>query len=152
MNNLKLDADILTQIRHLSKCLRLDFDDKLTKHGLTCGQGRVLFYINGQKLENKEVHQSDIEKIFLLSKSTVSELVTRMIKNGLIERIRNKTCCSLIPTDKGKSIVDDILASRIKVIDKLFKGFNKEEIDNVMNYLERMTKNVEKEEVVCGKR
>ena len=140
------------QIRHLNKCLRKDFDDKLAKHGLTCTQGRVLFYINRNKNEGIEMHQSDIEKCFQLSKSSVSELVTRMIKNELLEKVRVKSCFSLMPTEKGKSIVDEILSSRTEVVEKLFDGFDQKEIDNVMQYIKRMTSNVEKEECVCGKR
>ena len=152
MNNLKLDTDILMEIRHLNKCLRKDFDDKLAKHGLTGTQGRVLFYVNRNKEEGKEIHQSDLEKCFQLSKSSVSELLGRMIKNDLIEKIRVKACYSLIPTEKGKSIVDEILSSRTEVVEKLFKGFNQEEIDNVMEYMKRMIDNVKEEECVCGKR
>ena len=152
MNNLKLDTDILMEIRHLSKCLRKDFDDKLAKHGLTCTQGRVLFYINRCKDEGKEIHQSDLERCFQLSKSSVSELLSRMIKNELIEKVRIKSFYSLIPSDKGKSIVDEIFSSRTEVIEKLFKGFNQEEINNVTKYMKRMIDNVKEEECVCGKR
>ena len=152
MNNLKLDTDILMEIKHLSKCLRKDFDDKLAKHGLTCTQGRVLFYINRCKDEGKEIHQSDLEKCFQLSKSSVSELLSRMIKNELIEKVRIKSCYSLIPSDKGKSIVDEIFSSRTEVIEKLFRGFNQEEINNITEYMKRMIDNVKEEEVVCGKR
>lgn len=146
MNNLKLDTDILMEVRHLSKCLRKDFDDKLAKHGLTCTQGRVLFYINGCQLEGKELHQSDLERCFQLSKSSVSELLSRMIKNELIEKVRIKSCYSLIPSEKGKSIVDEIHSSRTKVIQKLFAGFSQDEINNVMEYMKRMISNVREEE------
>lgn len=153
MNNLKLDTDILMQIRHLGKCLRKDFDNKLAKHGLTCTQGRVLFYINGCYSEGKELHQSDLEAQFHLTKSSISELLSRMIKNNLINKVRIKNCYSLIPTECGSSIVNEILSGRRQVIEKLFTGFNQEEINKVTEYLERMINNVEKEEEsICGKK
>ena len=151
MNNVKLDTDILSQIRHLGKCLRKDFDNKLAKYGLTGTQGRVLFYINCSHKQGKEIYQSDLETSHHLTKSSVSELLSRMIKNNLISKVKVKSRYSLIPTEKGKSSVDDILSERTEVIDKLFKGFTKEEIDMVSSLTQRMIENIEQEEKYAEK-
>ena len=146
MQDVKFDSDILMQIRHLGKCLRKDFDNKLSKYGLTATQGRVLFYINCSYKQGKEVHQSDLEASHHLTKSSVSELLSRMIKNDLINKVKVNSRYSLIPTDKGKSIVDDILSERTEVIAKLFKGFTNDEVEMVSVLTKRMIENMEQEE------
>lgn len=146
MENFSLDSDIIMQIKHLSKCLKKDLDERLASYGLTSQQGRILFCINKCYQMNEEIHQSDIENMFQLSKSTVSEMITRMSANGLIDRVVAKPYFALVPTEKGKSIIDEIHDSKKEVIDKLFKNFTKEDIDKVTNYIMKMTQNIEKEE------
>ena len=53
--------------------------------GLTTMQNRVLHYILAKSLENP-VYQKDIEKEFKVSKSTVTEILQLMEKNGFIIR------------------------------------------------------------------
>lgn len=152
MENFSLESDILLEIKHLNKCLRKDFDNRLENHGLTSQQGRILFCINYCFINKKEVHQNDIEAHFNLSKSSVSEIISRMVTNGLIEKVLAKPYYSLIPTEKGQSIVNEIHESKKLVIDKLFKGFNKEEVENITTYIKKMTDNIEEEVEICGRK
>jgi len=145
MRNFVLDSDILLQIKHLSKCLKQDFDLRLESYGLTGQQGRILFCINYFFDENKSLHQSDIEEIFHLSKSSVSEMVTRIESNGLIKRELDKPYFKLVPTEKGRSIVEQIKKGKNETIEKLFYGFKKREIENVKKYVTRMIKNIDME-------
>ena len=141
------------QIKHLSKCLKRDFDERLESYGLTGHQGRILFCINKCYEDKRDVHQSDIEECFHLSKSSVSEMVSRMVSNDLIKRDGTRQCYSLIPTEKGKSIVNEIHESRKEVVEKLFSGFNEQDISNITKYIQIMISNIEKEEVdLCGKK
>ena len=57
--------------------------------GLTTMQNRVLHYILARTLENP-VYQKDIEKEFKVSKSTVTEILQLMEKNGFIIRKSSK--------------------------------------------------------------
>ena len=141
------------QIKHLSKCLKRDFDERLESYGLTGHQGRILFCINKCYEDKRDVHQSDIEECFHLSKSSVSEMVSRMVSNDLIKRDGTRQCYSLIPTEKGKSIVNEIHESRKEVVEKLFNGFNEQDISNITKYIQIMISNIEKEEVdLCGRK
>ena len=149
MENCKFESDIILQIRHLSKCLRKDFDERVAAFGLTAQQGRILFCITRNYLEKIDIHQSDIERNFQLSKSSTSEILSRMISNQLIEKVMVNRHYILAPTEKGKSIVNDIHESKKGVIRKLFSGFTEEEINNITNYIKKMTENIEKEESEC---
>ena len=153
MENFSLDSDIIMQIKHLSKCLKKDFDERLESYGLTGHQGRILFCINKSFEQKRDFHQVDIEECFHLSKSSVSEMVSRMVANDLIKREGTRQCYTLIPTDKGKSIVNEIHESRKEVMEKLFNGFTKEDISNATKYIQIMISNIEKEENdLCGRK
>ena len=146
MENRPLELDIIYYIKSLNRLLTKDFDKRLSEFNLTSQQGRILFYIFRNNLINKEVHQVDIEKQFHLSKSTVSGLVKRMEKNGLINRIQSHPYYSLTLTDKSRGIIDNIHNNRIKIVDKLSQGLTQEQQKEITNALEIMIKNMEKEE------
>ena len=146
MKNKGPELDIIYYIKVLNKLMTADFDKRLNEHGLTCQQGRVLFYINHRVKEGYEIHQNDLEQRFNLSKSTVSGLVKRMEKNGLIIKNNNPPYRSLLPSDKGKAIVDQVHGNRIKVLEKLMDGINKEKQQEMNKLLKQMIENMEKEE------
>ena len=116
MKNKGPELDIIYYIKVLNKLMTADFTKRLNEHGLTCQQGRVLFYINHRVKDGFEVHQNDLEERFNLSKSTVSGLVKRMEKNELIIKINNHKYCSLLPSEKGKAIVNQVHGNIIKVL------------------------------------
>ncbi len=146
MEKPQFERDIIYYIKRINKLLTIDFDKRVNKHGLTCQQARVLFYINQMYKQGNPVRQVDIENRFNLSKSTVSELIKRMEKNDLITKVKDKSRYVLLPTKHGTSIVDDIHQSHNKVIDKLYEGVNKEKQSELNNILEKMIENMEKEE------
>lgn len=152
MRKLVLDSDILLQLKHLNKCLKQDFDERLEKFGLTSHQGRILFCVNYFFEEGKNIHQSDLEEIFHLSKSSVSEMVSRMVASGLLSRELDKPYFKLVPTEKGLSAIDQINVGKQETINELFKGFKKKEIELAKKFVHRMILNVDKEEELCGKK
>ena len=149
MENCKFENDIILQIRHLSKCLKRDFDERVASFGLTAQQGRILFCICRNFEENNEVHQSHIEHYFQLSKSSVSEILSRMISNQLIGKVKVNNKYVIVPTQKAQLIVNKIHESKKLVIRKLFEGFTEEEIKNITQYINQMTENIEKEGSKC---
>ena len=120
--------DIIYLIRHLSKLIQIDFDDRIAKFDLTGQQARLLFYINRRTNdENNEVHQNDIERDFQLAKSSVNGLISRLVKKEFINK-ENKGKYSIITiTEKGKSVIEQLKEGRKDTIDRLFKGFSEEE-------------------------
>ena len=134
--------DTVYLIRYLHKLISQDFDKRLSEYGLTCQQGRILFYIEKISKE-KDVHQNDIENEFHLSKSTVSGLVKRMEKKGIIQIIKKPPYVNIIPTEEGSNIVSKMRKNKDIAIDELFKDVNKEDKDNVINTLNKMIENME---------
>ena len=135
--------DIIYSIRVLNKYLSQDFDNRLAEYGLTGHMGRILFFINGRtNIDQQEVIQSDIEKEFKLSKSTVSGMVARLEKRELISKEKRKCSYILKPTDKGVDIIKHIKDQRSKTLDVMFKGMNQEEINSVTEHVKKILDNL----------
>ena len=137
------NRDILFYIKTLDKQISEDFNMRLSKHGLTAQQGRILFYVIFRS--DDEIHQTDIEKHFNLSKSTVSGLVKRLIKNQFLEKKDEGRYPILKPTSKGMKVRDDICNSRELTIQKLFKGLNETKQKELEESLKILIRNMEEE-------
>ena len=83
----KNEYDILFLLRYLNKCLQQDLDDKLKNYDLTSTQGRVVFFIAYMEENKKQVTPTDLINRFSLSKSTVSELIDRLVAKNLVQKM-----------------------------------------------------------------
>lgn len=143
MTKVNPQIDLIYLIKSIDKELAKDFDKRLEEHELTNQQGRLLFYINRiVNIENGVIHQNDIEKMFKLSKSTVSGLVDRLEAKELIKRTSAHPYVEIVPTHKGESIVDSIFETRLVVIDKLLTNFSDDERNDVQKLLLKMYENI----------
>ena len=138
------NTDIIYLIKNLNKLLQNDFNSRLEQYGLTCHQGRVLFYLNKKvNIEHKVVHQNDIEKDFNLTKSSVSGLVKRMVANGLIDKKIAHPYAELTPSEKAVSIVDTVFNEKTVTVDKLMKGLSKKQVKILNETIQQMISNLE---------
>lgn len=139
--------DIIYLIKCLDKELAKDFDRRLAEFGLTGQQGRLLFFIYCQTHhEGNIVHQNDVEKTFLLSKSTVSGLVDRLVKKELIERVIESPYVSLVVTQKGTDIVESIRKNKNQTIKKLTQNLSDEEVQRMIQNIKLLINNIKEEE------
>lgn len=143
MANFNCKEDIIYLIRHLSKLLQLDFEDRVAQAGLTASQARTLFFINRCRLDEIEVHQKDIESHFSLAKSTVNGLVNRLEKNGFIIKKNVKKYVVISITDVGIDAIEKIKQGRVDTINKMFDGYSEEEQQRVIKNLNIMIDNFE---------
>lgn len=142
MENL-INEELLIAIKQITKKFRENVDKHLEKFGLTGQQGRILFFIKRNIEQGTNIRQVDIEKRFYLSKSTVSGLIQRMIKNELIIKRKIKTKICLIPTLKGDNVIEEIKKARLKSMEKLLTGFNEKEKETMFNQIKQIQRNIE---------
>lgn len=142
MVNPERTTDIIYLIKYLEKLIDADLDNRLELYGLTGQQGRVLFYIH-RKTENEhlEIHQNDIENEYHLSKSTVSGLVKRMEKKGIISIEKQHPYAILRTTDKAKDILCHLRKHRDEAVNQLLKGIDNK--DELLKKLLTMINNME---------
>ena len=143
MEKIDLRKDIIYLVRHLSKLLKADFDERVSKLGLTGEQARILFFIYRNTNEGIVVHQNDIERQFSLAKSTVNGFVTRLVKNQFLFKRNVHPYAELEITQLGVDAITNIDDGRIETINKLFKGYSEEERNKIIKELNALIDNLE---------
>ena len=130
LNEQKLD-NIVYLVIYLHKLIDKDFDNRAAKLGITGQQGHILFFIHCNIVhKNTEVHQNDIENEFHLSKSTVSGLVKRMEKKGIITVEKQHPYAILKPTQKGEDIISTLHQNRKDAVSQLTSGLDERDNGN----------------------
>ena len=134
--------DIIYLIKYLQKLIDADLDKRLEFYDLTGQQGRILFFIHKKtEFDQVEVHQNDIENEYHLSKSTVSGLVKRMEKKGIITIEKQHPYAILKVTDKAKEILCHLRKHRDEAEEQLLKSINNKEL--LLKELRTMIENME---------
>ena len=144
MENLTKREELLFLIKFIDKEFRKDFENRLSEYGLTAQQGRVLFYISRSNKDGKQIRQCDIEKHFNLTKSTVSGLIDRMEKGGLVFKRKEGPNQYIAISEKTESILMHVFEKRNECLDKMLDGLNEEEIEAVHKLLTKIYDNRDK--------
>ncbi len=136
--------DIIFLTKYLGKLIDKDFDSRLAKFDLTGQQGRILFYIAKRtNCDNQDVHQNDIEQEYHLSKSTVSGIVKRMEKKGVISIEKQHPYAVLKPTDDGEKIIESLHLQKDDAVNQLLKGLSEKEKEQACKLLNKLIENME---------
>ncbi len=145
--------DIIFLIKYLGKLLDKDLDARLSEFDLTGQQGRILFYVAKRTDIDKEtVHQNDIEQEYHLSKSTVSGIVKRMEKKGIISIEKQHPYAVLKPTEEGRCIIHKLQEHKNEAVKQLIQGIDKEQQDILCQELNKLIENMEGGNCLCGKK
>lgn len=109
--------------------------------GLVVSHGNILdiLYDNNGKLTMKE-----ISKGINRSKSTVTQLVDKLLKDGYVTKESNpedKRFSYIVLTEKGLSIKKDFREISDNVIREFFKDFTEEEAEVLLLLLDRVINN-----------
>lgn len=136
------------QTRKLANVFRRAMDcSAVKKHAdtLTGVHGWILGYLYDRELEGKNVYQKDLEQDFGIRRSTVTQMMQLMEKNGLITR----ECVSLdarlkrlVLTDKGKEIHLLVVRDIQSLEDAAVKGISQDEINAFLTTAEKIKSNV----------
>jgi MarR family multiple gene transcriptional regulator MgrA len=138
------EPELLGLFRYLSKQLDLSFNARLENLGLTSQQGRIIFYIHYHNMILHEIiKQSDLERHFHLSKSTISGLVKRLTNNGFIEKADAHHHYAISLTEKAKLTINNFKKANEETRDKLLKGFSEEQKVVMKQSLKLMIENME---------
>ena len=136
--------ELIPLIRIIDKEFKKDFEKRLSEYGLTAQQGRLLFYINWNIINDKQVRQVDIEKHFQLTKSTVHGLISRMEKANLVVKNQDKNNQYIIITDDCKKILQSVFEKRTECLDKMMASLSDEEIETLHTLLMKIYNNRDK--------
>src|SRR5699024_6255792 len=73
-----------------------------------------------------------------LAFSTTTDLVDRMEKNGLVERIRDtedRRVVRIVPLDKGKSVIKEVISKRQEYLGEVMSNLSDDEKDTISKSL-----------------
>lgn len=138
----RLGLAILKNLTHLeddnSEIKKFNYPPKPT-------QLKIIEYV--LKNRNKEdFYQKDIEEALKLSKATVSDVIGRMEKNGLIERQINPNdnrSKKIILKEEAKRTFEKYIIILENLEKKACKNITNEEMKNFLNVIEKITKNLD---------
>ena len=136
--------ELVPLIRIIDKEFKKDFERRLSEYGLTAQQGRLLFYINWNNMNNQQVRQVDIEKHFQLTKSTVHGLISRMEKANLVIKNKEKSNQYIEISDDCKKILKNVFDKRLECLNQMTEGLSDEEIETLHTLLMKIYENRDK--------
>ena len=113
--------------------------------GVTGVQSRVMHYIL-EHYQSGPVFQRDVEEAFELSRSTTTNILQLMEKNGIIRR--ESVACdarlkSLVPTEKAGSIDNKVRDCVIEIEEVLTRGISQEQVQQFLATAKRMSANLD---------
>lgn len=117
---------------------------KAQSAGLLPGQPKVLEYV----IAHENCTQADICEAWDLDKSTLSGIIARMERDGLIiirrdESDKRRTCLTV--TEKGRTLYGQMDEFLRDLNDKALAGFSDEEYEQLLSMLRRLKDNLNRE-------
>ena len=122
---------LLTTAQH---SVFLKMTEKLSVFDLTPVQYAVLYCL----WENNKNSPKEIAERLKLENSTISGILERMEKKGLIKRMISKEdrrFIQIMLTEKGAALEEDVLAAVDEVNEEVMSVFSKEECENLKTQL-----------------
>lgn len=117
----------------------LIFSENLSEFGITPGQYGVLACL----WKDETLTPKEIANILRVENSTISGVLDRMQKRGLIDRIldpNNRRSIRVKPTAAGMAIKEPVQKRIEELNDMVFKDFKPEEREELLNLLTRIGK------------
>jgi MarR family transcriptional regulator, organic hydroperoxide resistance regulator len=138
MNKEQLSPELVKEIEHLvreiSVIIKRKGRDILTNFPITPPQFTALLWLH----EEGDMTIGELSQRMYLACSTTTDLVDRMEKNGVVERIRDdrdRRVVRIHMLDKGKAIIQDVLAARQAYLAEVLTRFSSDELKELEKYL-----------------
>jgi len=112
---------------------------------LTTVQIRIMRYLFINR--DKEIYQRDIEKNFVVRRSTASGIIDTMEKNGMLKRVNSDLDLRskrIILTDKYIGEMDLLEMLINKFQDDLLDGISDSELNTFFSVIDKMKENLDK--------
>ena len=135
-------------LRELTIAIHRNIGVELSEHELGDMKGpqsMALGYIIHASTKD-ELYVKDLEKYMKIRKSTASELVSRLEKNGYVRTEKSQKdgrLKRLIVTEEGHEAHDRILYLLQEVDDRLVAGLSQEEVDTFVRILNKLIQNMQ---------
>lgn len=145
-NEVELCRELGFKIKKVERLMHRQMEQSETKQyldSITGTHGYIICYLD--RNSDHDVYQKDIEQRFSIRRSTVTEVLQRMEKNGLITRLSVSSDARLkkiVLTEKAKDIIKYLDRDIEKTHKNLVKGFSVDELNVLVSLLQRVEDNL----------
>lgn len=136
--------DIGLYFKIISKEIKGIIDSKL-KNNVTSVQMSILCFLDSRG--SSLVYQKDIENLFRVRRSTITEIINVMEKNALLKRVFDpcdKRKRVIVLTETGLRYVNEFKDVIRDVESNIYDGITDSEKEMLVFVFEKMSKNIEK--------
>jgi DNA-binding MarR family transcriptional regulator len=131
-------------INRVGSALALRFtDDRLAAHGLSIAMWRVLAALSS----NGPQRQIDLAELTSTEASTLSRLVTRLVRFGLVSRSRSRSSSREVDvalSARGRAVVNRLIPAALRLEEELSRGLPQRDVATVKRALRRMHANLQR--------
>ena len=141
---MKKEYEIGAQIHMLSRKIKRKLDEAFVSYGITGVQAIMLKFINDKSREGK-VYAKDIESEFDMRRATIAGILQLLEQNKLITRKAEGSDARLKEitiTKKALEIINNVDSSSAELEKRLEKNMSKEERENFLKTLDKLSKNL----------
>ncbi|MCM3568360.1 MarR family winged helix-turn-helix transcriptional regulator [Neobacillus mesonae] len=132
-----LVASIEKDLRYISGIIKQKGREMLSNYKITPPQFVALQWL----FEEGDMTIGELSNKMYLACSTTTDLVDRMEKNLLVERVKDthdRRVVQIHLLEEGKRIIDEVIKKRQHYLAEILKDFNMDEIKVLQNNLEKL--------------
>lgn len=108
----------------------------------------IMGFLQRREEKKLDTFQKDIEKEFSMNRSTTSEMLKLMDKNGLIQRVPvdyDARLKKIVLTDLGRERNQKTEEQILKIHNRLVEGLSDEDVQTLLSLCDKMIDNLKKE-------
>lgn len=135
---------IESDLRKISGIVKQKGREILTNFPITLPQFIALQWLN----EEGDMTIGDLSNKMYLAFSTTTDLVDRMEKNNLLERVRDNKDRRVVRIhllDEGRKIIEDVLERRSDYLETVLSEMDEDQFNNITNSLNLLYNAMDKE-------
>jgi DNA-binding MarR family transcriptional regulator len=135
--NREIVASIEKDLRYISGIIKQKGRELLGSYKITPPQFVALQWL----FEEGDMTIGELSNKMYLACSTTTDLVDRMEKNLLVERVKDmgdRRVVRIHLLEEGKRIIDEVIKKRQAYLEVVLKDFSTEEIQHLQNNLEKL--------------
>lgn len=105
------------------KLMRKILQEEAVREGLTFNETSLLFFVNA----NGKANVTTLAKYLDVSKSSVVEMIDKLVRNGFLERtkdVKDRRVTYVTITDRGRAVLETVREKYKETIDKVLSEVN----------------------------
>ncbi|WML54241.1 MarR family transcriptional regulator [Neobacillus sp. PS3-12] len=130
-------ANVEKELRYIAGIIRQKGRELLSDYTITPPQFIALQWL----FEDGDMTIGDLSAKMFLACSTTTDLIDRMEKNNLVERIKDTNDRRVVRIhllDEGKRIIDEVIKKRQLYLKEVLTNFSAEEIQVLQDHLKKL--------------